>query len=82
MEQILIEEITPFVQAGAVGISVALIVLLAFVIKCVFAIITKGTEIQQELIAIVKQDAEKTEENTAVLRELKEQLAICNAIKK
>ncbi len=81
-------DITTLAQYGLAGVCIALIILLAFVIKCVFEntkatqeIIKQSAETQQKLIDIVGKDAEKTEENTGVLRELSKQLAICNAVK-
>jgi hypothetical protein len=70
---------------GIAGVCLGLIGLLAFVLKCVFdntkatqEIIKQASETQQKLVDIVAKDAEKTAENTEVLRALKEQLIICN----
>jgi hypothetical protein len=74
---------------GIAGVCLGLIGLLAFVLKCVFentkatqGIIQQASETQQKLVDIVAKDAEKTAENTEVLRALKTQLEICNAAKK
>jgi hypothetical protein len=75
------ENITSLAQYGLAGVCIALIVLLAFVLKCVFDNLTRSAEIQQKLVDIVNMDSERTRENTAVLRELKEQLIQCNAAK-